>query len=109
YDALFAKYNVYRARTTEELLDVAYAASQGKFPRGPRVGIISISGGIGVQIADYLSDARLEMPQPSPEIQQALKAIVPACSPKNPIDMTGQITTDADIMEQTAELILSSG
>ena len=61
YDAVFDSYGAYRARTTDELLDVAYALSKGLLPKGPRVGVISISGGVGVQIADFVSDAGLEM------------------------------------------------
>jgi acyl-CoA synthetase (NDP forming) len=109
YDAVFETYGVHRARTTDELLDIAYALSKKRLPRGPRVGVISISGGVGVQIADYVSDARLVMGQSPEKTQSELRALVPYCSPRNPIDMTGLVTTNHDIMEKTLDAVLASG
>lgn len=109
YDAVFEKYGVFRPRTTEEMLDVCAALSQGKPLKGPRVGVISISGGVGVQIADYVSDAGLTMGRLPQAGQDALRALVPACSPNNPIDMTGLVTTNHDIMEKALDVTLASG
>jgi len=108
YDAVFDHYGVHRARTTDELLDIAYALSKGVLPKGPRVGVISISGGVGVQIADFVSDAGLKMGTVPAETQGALKALVPHCSPANPIDMTGLVTTNHDIMEKTLDAVFAS-
>lgn len=108
YDAVFERYGVHRARTTDEMLDVAYALSKGVLPQGPRVGVISISGGVGVQIADFVSDAGLKMGTVPADTQAALKALVPHCSPANPIDMTGLVTTNHDIMEKTLDAVFAS-
>ena len=105
YDAVFDHYGVHRARTTDELLDIAYALSKGRLPRGDRVGVISISGGVGVQIADFVSDAGLSMGQVPAVTQGQLKALVPHCSPANPIDMTGLVTTNHEIMEKTLDAV----
>mgnify|MGYP002723422595 CR=1 FL=1 len=109
YDALFDHYGVHRARTTDELLDIAYALSKGVLPKGRRVGVISISGGVGVQCADFVSDAGLSMGAVPIHTQDALRALVPHCSPSNPIDMTGLVTTNHDIMEKTLDAVFSSG
>jgi acyl-CoA synthetase (NDP forming) len=106
YDALFREYGVWRARTTDELLDVAYALSRGKRPQGPRTAVISISGGVGVQMADFISEAGLEMgvvPEPT---KTALREIVPYCSPSNPIDMTGLVTANHDLLGKALERVL---
>lgn len=108
YDAVFDHYGVHRAHTTDELLDIAYALSKGVLPKGPRVGVISISGGVGVQIADFVSDAGLKMGTVPANTQAALKALVPHCSPANPIDMTGLVTTNHDIMEKTLDAVFAS-
>lgn len=108
YDAVFDHYGVHRARTTDELLDIAYALSKGRLPRGDRVGVISISGGVGVQIADFVSDAGLAMGQVPVMTQGELKALVPHCSPANPIDMTGLVTTNHEIMEKTLDAVFAS-
>lgn len=109
YDAVFDHYGVHRARTTDEMLDIAYALSKGRLPRGDRVGVISISGGVGVQIADFVSDAGLSMGQVPVTTQGELKALVPHCSPANPIDMTGLVTTNHEIMEKTLDSVFASG
>jgi acyl-CoA synthetase (NDP forming) len=108
YDALFEEYGVHRARTTDELLDVAYALSRRSLPKGPRVGVISISGGVGVQIADFVSDAGLSLGTVPDETQDKLRALVPHCSPRNPIDMTGLVTTNHDIMEKTLDAVFEA-
>jgi acetate---CoA ligase (ADP-forming) len=108
YDALFEKYGVYRPRTTDEMLDVVSALSLNRPLQGDRIGVISISGGVGVQIADFVSDAGMRMGQLPDEAQAALRALVPACSPHNPIDMTGLVTTDHDIMEKTLDIVLGA-
>lgn len=108
YDAIFREYGVYRARTTEELLDVAYALNGGKRPQGPRTAVISISGGVGVQMADFLSDAQLKLGKVPEHTQQQLRDIVPYCSPTNPIDMTGLVTANHDMLGRTLERVLES-
>src|SRR3546814_10564627 len=47
YDAVFEESGVHRARTTDEMLDITYALSKGRLPKGPRDGVISISAGVG--------------------------------------------------------------
>lgn len=108
YDAVFAAHGAYRARTTDELLDVAYALSKGRLPKGRSVGVVSISGGVGVQIADFVSDAGLAMGTVPEPTQAQLTALVPNCAPRNPIDMTGLVTTNHEIMEKTLDALLAS-
>jgi len=108
YDALFDEFGCYRARTTDELLDVAAALSRRTLPKGPRVGVISISGGVGVQIADFVSDAGLELGAVPAHTQDRLRELVPHCSPRNPIDMTGLVTTNHDIMEKTLDAVFEA-
>ena len=108
YDALFEKFGVYRPRTTDEMLDVVSALSLKRQLKGDRIGVISISGGVGVQIADFVSDAGMQMGQLPDDAQAALRALVPACSPHNPIDMTGLVTTNHDIMEKTLDVVLGA-
>lgn len=108
YDAVFREYGVHRARTTDELLDVTYAVSRGRLPLGRRVGVISISGGVGVQIADFVADEGLVMAKVPEATQAALVDLVPNASPRNPIDMTGLVTANHDLMRKTLDLTLVS-
>jgi acyl-CoA synthetase (NDP forming) len=107
YDTLFCEYGVWRARTTDELLDVADALSRGKRPRGPRTAVVSISGGVGVQMADFLADAKLELAEVPQQTQADLRAIVPHCAPANPIDMTGVVTADHALLGRALECVLA--
>ncbi|WP_167693148.1 acetate--CoA ligase family protein [Sphingomonas azotifigens] len=109
YDAVFARFGVYRARTTEEMLDVAYAASRGRFPHGKRLAILTNSGGIGVQAADFAADEQLEVAAVSPEVQRELVAISPNGAPFNPIDLTGQVANDPPMFARAIDAVLGSG
>lgn len=109
YDAVFDRYGVYRARTTEEMLDVAYAASRGQYPKGNRLAILTTSGGIGVQSADFAADERLDVSAASGGVQQQLIAISPNGAPFNPIDLTGQVANDPPMFARAIEIVLGSG
>jgi acetyl coenzyme A synthetase (ADP forming)-like protein len=89
-DALFADAGVIRARTLDELIDVASLLSAQPVPRGRRVAVVTNAGGLGILAADACEAAGLELPQPSPETRAALGALLPAeGSAANPIDMLG--------------------
>jgi acyl-CoA synthetase (NDP forming) len=109
YDAVFKRFGAYRARTTEEMLDVAYAASCGRFPRGRRIAIVTNSGGIGVQAADFAADEQLDIPTASPELQERLIALSPNGAVANPIDLTGQVANDPPMFAKALDAILESG
>ena len=106
YDLVFARYGVHRARSTEEVLDIAYAASFPNWPQGDSVAVLTNSGGIGVQIADFISDAGLDMATVPPATQAAIKALVPQGSPANPVDVTAQWLNDPSLIAACTELLL---
>ncbi|MFX5743356.1 CoA-binding protein, partial [Acinetobacter baumannii] len=70
YDAVFRQFNVHRARTTAEQVDVAYACARGIYPRHNRLGIFTLSGGFGIQMADAAAEAGLDV-APMPVEAQA--------------------------------------
>ena len=110
YDAIFRSFGVYRAQSTEELLDVACAAANvGRFPAGDRLGVVTISGGMGAQIADAASDAGLSLPATTPEAQERLKALCPPGSPVNPVDITAQLSTDPHLLVASLRVLLEAG
>ena len=90
YEAAFRQFGAYRARDTDEMLDIAYAASFGVFPESPRVALVSISGGVGVQMADAAVGFGLDVAPLSESAQTRLKAALPYASPRNPVDITAQ-------------------
>ena len=90
YEAAFRQFGAYRARDTDEMLDIAYAASFGVFPESPRVALVSISGGVGVQMADAAVGFGLDVAPLGESAQTRLKAALPYASPRNPVDITAQ-------------------
>jgi len=109
YDAAFRRYGVYRARCTEEMLDVAYAASRGRFAAGRRLAILTNSGGIGVQAADFADDEGLEVAPMRDDIQQAIQALSPNAATHNPVDLTGQVANDPPMFARAVDAVMGSG
>jgi acetyl coenzyme A synthetase (ADP forming)-like protein len=92
-DALFHQTGVLRARTLEELVDVAALLSTQPLPPGRRVGVITNAGGLGILCADACEAAGLELPELTEATRAALGPLVPAeASLANPIDLLGSAT-----------------
>jgi acetyl coenzyme A synthetase (ADP forming)-like protein len=92
-DALFHQAGVLRARTLEELVDVAGLLSSQPLPRGRRVGVLTNAGGLGILCADACEAAGLELPELADETRAALAEVLPGDgSVANPVDMLGSAT-----------------
>jgi acyl-CoA synthetase (NDP forming) len=110
YDAIFRSHGVYRAHSTEELLDVACTVAQaGRLPVGERLGVVTISGGMGAQIADAACDVGLTLPPPPLAAQARLKTLCPPGSPLNPVDITAQLSTDPHLLAASMRALLDTG
>lgn len=108
-DAVLRDAGAVRARNTEELLDIAAVATRRIYPARNTLGVVTISGGAGVLIADAAEAVGLPMP-PMPEAAQAaLKALVPFCNPANPVDCTAQAFNDMSVIGAFAESMLRDG
>ncbi|MBI5720859.1 MAG: acetate--CoA ligase family protein [Burkholderiales bacterium] len=110
YDGVFRQFGVLRARSIDELFDVAYAASQPvPVPQGRRTGLLTVSGGVGALMADVADDCALDVAPMPEDAQRKLKAILPFCGPRNPVDMTAQLVNDLSLFERNFELMLEAG
>jgi acyl-CoA synthetase (NDP forming) len=107
YDEVFRKYGVYRARHTEEMLDIAYALRAGNLPKNRSVGLVTLSGGLGVHMADLAQEAGLDLPPLPISAQEAIRSIVPFASTRNPVDVTGQVNNDVTVFERCLEVMLA--
>ena len=109
YDAVFKQYGVWRAGTIEEAFDVAYAVSVAGVARGKSIGMLTVSGGAGVMMADAAASLDLDA-RPLPEAaQKQILARVSFASAVNPVDVTGQITSDQEVMPLAYRLMLEDG
>ncbi len=108
-DAVLRQFGAWRARTTEELVDVAHIASTGALPAGPKLGIVTISGGVGVLMTDEASDRGLDVAPMPDAAQAALRARLPYAGVRNPIDFTAQVFNDPAILSDSLKLVLEQG
>ncbi|WP_373084115.1 acetate--CoA ligase family protein [Sneathiella sp.] len=106
YSALFKQYGVYRAETTEEFVDIAYGCQFGKYPKGRKIDLQTISGGVGVQMADAAVKYKLEVTPLPPQTQKKLKALIPFAGVNNPVDFTAQALNDPSLMEANISMTI---
>ena len=109
YEALFDATGVHRVENVDDFVDVAAAASGGRLPPGDRIGLVSMSGGVGILMADRCSDLGLSVPALPDELQGRLSAILPHSSVANPIDVTAQIINQPELFGETVDAVLDSG
>lgn len=109
FDAIFERYDVHRARDLEELLDITEALSFGILPAQGRAAVLTVSGGVGIMMADEAADLDLALPPPSERLASELRALVPFAGLENPIDFTGQFLNDASIAGSFLECVAGSG
>ena len=107
-DALFRQAGVIRADTLPELLDVAKLLAAAPAPRGPRVGIVTNAGGLGILCADACEAAGLEVPVLPEALQDELRTFLPATAGiSNPVDMIA--TSGGEEYRLTVAAIARSG
>lgn len=109
FDAVFREYNVHRARSLDELVDVAYACSGGVFPKSRRVGVVTLSGGVGIQMADAAAEMGLELPRMPDTAQRKVLAMVPFAGPANPVDATAQVINDWSMFTKILGIVADEG
>ncbi|MEW9673549.1 acetate--CoA ligase family protein [Ammoniphilus sp. 3BR4] len=109
YDTIFSQYGVYRANTIDEFIDAAQAFSQLPAVQGNRVAVFTVSGGVGIMLADQVMEHDLVLPETPEEVQKKLKAILPIAGVKNPVDTTAQVSYMPTLLEDFMEAVLESG
>lgn len=78
----------------DELLSVAAVLALGAAPEGPRVAVVTTSGGAGSLAADRCEEVGLELPELSAAVQDRLRPLIPAFGAlANPVDVTAQLFT----------------
>ncbi len=79
----------------ESLYDYAKYCALAETPKGPRVLVVTSSGGSGILSADTVTDCNLSMAALTPEAKERLaESLPPRCVVSNPLDLTGDATAD---------------
>jgi acetyltransferase len=95
YDAAFRRVGVVRVREIAELFDAAEVLDSERLPRGPRLAIVTNSGGPGVMATDALIDFGGELAKLSDESIKEIDAFSPPYwSRANPVDILGDAHVD---------------
>ena len=107
--AILGECGAVRARTTEEMIDIAHLATRRIYPANNTLGVLTVSGGGGVLIADAAEDAGVAMPPMPADAQAHLKALLPICSPVNPVDCTAQALNELALFGKFTDSIAQDG
>ncbi len=90
YDAAFQRVGLARVYEIGDIFSVAELIGRNKFPKGPRLGIITNAGGPGVMATDALIASNGVLAELSPETLEKLNENLPAFwSHGNPVDVLG--------------------
>lgn len=96
-DHLLAQHGILRAESALEFLALLRALSYAGVPRGPRVGMITYSGALGVVATDELVTEGLELPDLAPGTIQAIEELLPDWqSAGNPSDLWSAAELDPE-------------
>lgn len=110
WSAAFAQAGVIMAKSGLEMLDAARALDGDDHPAGLRVGIVTNSGGTGVELTDLLADEGLDVPLLSATLQAELAETLPdLASPSNPVDLTTAWQRFTELYPFTIEQLARSG
>ena len=89
FRAAFKRGGFIEVRDIDDLVDVCKAFLGRKLPASNRVGVITMSGGAGVLLADRCVEAGLSLPKLADDTRAKLRDVmVPYASPDNPVDAT---------------------
>src|SRR6185295_17313212 len=89
YRAAFKRGGLVEIRDVEDLIDIAKAFLIRKLPAGDRVGVLTLSGGAGVLLADRVVESGLQLPVLAEATTAELKkTLVSFASSANPVDAT---------------------
>jgi acetate---CoA ligase (ADP-forming) len=91
-DAVLRQLNVIRVDSLEELLTTAALLGYDRHPTGPRMAVLTSSGGACDIIADRAAEAGLSIPDFAPSTVATIAAqLPPFASAHNPLDVTGYV------------------
>ncbi|HEX3953856.1 MAG TPA: acetate--CoA ligase family protein [Stellaceae bacterium] len=105
YDAALRQIGVERAKTPEDLVEIAYACTRGRLPSSRRLAVMTMSGGAGVLMADAAEEAGLDLTPLAEDSQKQVIEWVPFAAARNPVDVTAQVLNDPSILDKSFDLL----
>jgi acyl-CoA synthetase (NDP forming) len=101
FDGAARQHGIVRVEGPEPMLDAAQLFATGRRVAGRRLTTLSMSGGAGALMADLAAAHRVEVRAWDAKWQQRMAAAIPAYgSPRNPVDLTGTLIAEPDILRR---------
>ncbi|MBI2466621.1 MAG: CoA-binding protein, partial [Candidatus Rokubacteria bacterium] len=86
FDTAVRQAGAVRARSVEELFDLAHGLASQPLPRGRRLAIVTNGGGLGIVATDAAREAGLAVAPPDDAVRGRLRAVLPrTASMRNPV------------------------
>ena len=102
YEGIFRQFGVHRANDLEQLYDFSKALSYLPRLKGPRILIVTSSGGSAILATDVAEMTGLDVAPLPEDVGQKLRGVLPKhCIVGNPLDLTGDAT--AQMYRQVVE------
>lgn len=110
WDALFDRLGIISTNSESEFFETLKLIDAGQTPRGRRALVTSASGVMGVMLADHLSAAGFDLPQPTGARADRLRKLLPEiATPCNPQDVTMAAWNDKERQEAIYSALLDEG
>lgn len=106
FNEILRRHGAIRATSMEDMADAALVFASGRRPAGPRLTIVTLSGGAGALASDAALDAGLVVEPWRDEVRDRIARELPYFgSTANPIDVTGAMINDIGILDRTLAAI----
>jgi acetate---CoA ligase (ADP-forming) len=108
YDAFFRQLGIIRIESLNDLTSFVIIHRSGRFPAGNNIGILSISGGAGVLMADKSESIGLNVPEFTGATLHLLETYLPSFgSAKNPVDLTSAAVAEPEMLGKCLRAIVA--
>jgi acetyltransferase len=105
YTAILGQSGIHRVDTIDEMFDYATGFESQPLLAGPRIAVVTNSGGPGIIATDALVSAGLQIAEFSADTVASLKSFLPPhASTGNPCDLTGD--AGEELFKQTLNVVL---
>ena len=107
YDGVFKQHGVVRVDDVEQMNALVLLHAAGRLPAGKNIGVITISGGGGVMVADKCPQYGLEVVRLTEATQESLREFFPPYGAvANPVDLTSAIFVDEALFQRAIRTVM---
>ncbi|MEW5785385.1 MAG: acetate--CoA ligase family protein [Bacillota bacterium] len=107
YDGLFKQFGVVRTDEVEQMNALITLYAAGRLPAGKNIGVITISGGGGVVVADKCPQYNLNVVSLTDDTQNSLREFFPSFGAvRNPVDLTSTLLTQPALFQRAIRTVM---